>query len=118
MKNPGSATSAQTAAVPAMTVLGYAVPTTTGTPKVGQALTANEGTWTPDGVTFTYKWLAEGTAKTGATSKTYTPTAADVGKRIQVTVTGTKAGYLPTFVTSQATAAVMPATAAPVVNTV
>lgn len=118
MKNPGSATSAQTAAVPALTNLGNATPTITGTPKVGQTLTANEGAWTPDGIAFTYKWLAEGTAITGATAKTYVPTAAEVGKRIQVTVTGSKAGYLTTFATSQATAAVAPAVAVPVANTV
>ncbi|KAA1395788.1 hypothetical protein [Aeromicrobium ginsengisoli] len=118
MKNPGAATSAQTVAVPALTNLGYAVPTITGTPKVGQTLTANEGAWTPDGITFTYKWLAEGTAIAGATAKTYVPTAAEVGKRIQVTVSGSKAGYLTTFVTSQATAAVVPAVAVPVANTV
>ena len=118
MKGSASATSAPTAAVPALTSLGYAVPTITGTAKVGQTLTANEGTWTPDGVAFAYKWLADGTAITGATAKTYVPTAAEVGKRIQVTVIGTKAGYLTTFATSASTAAVVPAVAAPVVNTV
>jgi hypothetical protein len=118
MKSPGSATSAATAAVPAMANLGYAVPTITGTPKVGETLTADEGTWTPDGVAFTYQWRADGTAIAGATAKTYVPTAAEVGKRVQVTVTGTKAGYRTTFATSQATAPVAPAAASPVVNTV
>ena len=116
MKASASATSAQTAAVPAMTILGYAVPTIGGTPKVGETLTANEGTWTPDGVTFAYQWRAAGAVITGATAKTYVPTAGDVGKRIQVTVTGSKAGYLTTFATSASTAEVAPATAVPVVN--
>lgn len=118
MRTSASATSAPTAAVPAMTNLGYAVPTVTGTAKVGETLTANEGTWTPAGVTFTYKWWSAGVAISGATAKTYVPTAADIGKRIQVTVTGSKAGYLTTFATSAGTAAVVPAVASPVVNSV
>ncbi|MEV7398033.1 hypothetical protein [Aeromicrobium sp. NPDC092404] len=118
MTASASATSPQTAAVPAPTALGHAVPTITGTPKVGETLTANEGTWTPDGVAFTYQWRAEGAPISGATARTYAPTAADVGKRIQVTVTGSKPGWLTTFATSAATAAVVPAAAQPVVNSV
>ena len=49
-----------------------------------------------DGVgTFSYKWLADGTAISGATSSTYTLTASEVRDAISLTVTFTDdEGYL------------------------
>ena len=70
------------------------VPTITGTPQVGQLLTAVPGTW-DDGVTLDYQWTADATDISGATTSAYTPAPADVGKVIRVEVTGTKAGYAP-----------------------
>jgi putative cell wall-binding protein/peptidoglycan/xylan/chitin deacetylase (PgdA/CDA1 family) len=63
--------------------------TITGTAQVGQVLTANPGTWTPAPTTFTYQWLRNGAAITGATNSTYTLTTADQSARITVRVTGT-----------------------------
>ena len=68
--------------------------TITGTPQVGQLLTAVPGTW-DDGVTLDYQWTADATDISGATTSAYTPAPADVGKVIRVEVTGTKAGYAP-----------------------
>lgn len=65
----------------------------TGSWKVGRTITANPGTWTASGVTFSYKWSRNGTAIAGATKATYTPTSKDVGQRMTVTVTGKKTGY-------------------------
>ncbi|WP_052226559.1 hypothetical protein [Microbacterium mangrovi] len=69
-----------------------AAPTIAGTAKVGATLTARPGTWTT-GTAFTYRWYASGTAISGATRSTFTPTTAQRGKTITVVVTGTKAGY-------------------------
>ncbi|KQW49401.1 hypothetical protein ASC77_12080 [Nocardioides sp. Root1257] len=81
------------------------VPTITGTPKVGVALTAAPGTW-DDGTELAYQWFADDEAVDGATGTTYTPGAGRVGDAITVKVTGTKAGYEPTTRTSEATEAV------------
>lgn len=89
-------------------VVNTVAPTVTGTPKVGQTLTAKTGTWTPTGVTFTYEWLADGEAIAGATATTYKPVAGDLGKKISVAVTGAKAGHDSASKTSIETAAVTP----------
>ncbi|PPF35142.1 hypothetical protein C5C10_08050 [Rathayibacter sp. AY1A3] len=99
-------TSAKTSAVVAGT-LSAATPAITGTAKVGSTLTAKPGTWGPSPVALTYQWKANGTAISGATSATYKPTSATVGKKITVTVTGKKADYTTATRTSAATAAVV-----------
>jgi len=71
-----------------------ASPTISGTAAVGSVLTAKPGTWSPSGVTLTYAWK-RGTT-TVSTRSTYVPVAADVGKRLTLTVTGSKAGYTTT----------------------
>jgi hypothetical protein len=50
--------------------------------------------------------LASCTNISGATTNTYTPVAADVGKRLRVIETVSKAGFDNLSVTSQASAAV------------
>ncbi|RFA08295.1 hypothetical protein B7R54_02940 [Subtercola boreus] len=86
-------TSAPTATV-AKGSLTTTVPTISGTAKVGTVLAAKRGTWGPTPITFTYTWKRSGTAIAGATGATYTPVAADAGKTLIVTVTGTKSGYV------------------------
>ena len=86
--------------------LAGAVPTITGTPKVGSTLTANPGTWSPAPVTLTYQWYRSGTAIIGATAATYTPTAADAAKTLTVRVTGSRTGYTTLTKTSPATTAI------------
>jgi len=83
-------------------------PTVSGTPKVGQTLTANVGTWTPTGATFTYQWLADATEISGATASTYKLAAGDADKEISIEVTGAKAGYNSATEASVETAAVGP----------
>ena len=71
-----------------------APPRITGTPQVGQTLTAQNGQWRgTDPMTFTYQWLrcdangANCVNIAGATAKTYVVVAADVGRRLRVRVT-------------------------------
>jgi hypothetical protein len=83
----------------------------TGTPQVGQTLTA--GALTPSGATATYRWQSATTSGgtyadiTGATGTTYTLVAGDLGKYIKVVATGT--GNYTGTVTSAAAGAVTPA---------
>ena len=71
-------------------------PTITGTPQVGQTLTAQQGEWRgAEPITYAFQWRrcnAEGAACVniaGATARTYVVTAADVGSRLRVRVTAT-----------------------------
>ncbi|GAA5038830.1 carboxypeptidase regulatory-like domain-containing protein [Microbacterium fluvii] len=67
-------------------------PTLPKTARVGSSVTVSTGKWTA-GTAFTYAWSRNGERISGATKSSYTPTAADRGKRLSVTVTGKKAGY-------------------------
>ncbi|MDR1824789.1 MAG: hypothetical protein LBR27_05585 [Bifidobacteriaceae bacterium] len=74
--------------------------TISGEARVGSTVTANAGTWVPVPDSYTYKWKLDGKAIPGATQVTYTPVAADVGKRLTVVVTGQKVGYTTALKTS------------------
>jgi subtilase family serine protease len=71
-----------------------AAPAITGTPRVGQTLTASTGSWSPSG-TYTYQWQHSTSATSGwsnvvsATGSTYTPVAGDTGASLRVGVTAT-----------------------------
>jgi len=68
------------------------VPTIAGTVTVGSVLTANAGSWGPEGVALAYQWKVDGQAIAGATASTYTISGDYVGKTLSVTVTGSKEG--------------------------
>ena len=103
-----------TVATPDMT--NTAPPTVpAGAPVVGVAVTADPGTWNPTGATFGYQWKANGADISGATSQSYTPVGADVGKTLSVAVTAHKSGYNDATVTSNATAAVTAPSQAPAI---
>jgi hypothetical protein len=93
-------------------------PTISGTATVGSTLTANAGTWTGTGITFTYQWLscdasgANCSPITGATTTKYVIANEDVGHTLRVAVTGTDATG-PRTVTSAQTATVTAATSPP-----
>jgi hypothetical protein len=78
-----------------------------GTAAVGDTLTVRPGTWRPAGVALAYQWLAEGTPIKGATRTTLKLTAAEAGRKIQVRVTGTKAGCITAAATSASTSPVI-----------
>jgi len=83
-----------------------ATPKITGTVKVGSKLTATAGSWGPSPVTLKYQWKANNVNISGATATTYTLPATRKGKRITVTVTGSKTGFISLARTSAATATV------------
>ncbi|MFI9488027.1 S8 family serine peptidase [Promicromonospora sp. NPDC052451] len=88
---PTAVTSAPTPVVQ-KTAIKAAAPTISGTVRVGSTLRALSGTWT-SGTRFTYQWKVNGTAISGATKFTFTPRAADRGKQLTVTITGSRRGY-------------------------
>jgi immune inhibitor A len=102
-----------------VTVSKKAAPTATkavavsGTPTVGQTLTATPATWSADG-TSTFTWQAGGTQV--GTGPSYVLKPADTGKTITVTETRSSTGMADGTSTSVATAAVAPATTAMTVD--
>ena len=66
-------------------------PTIQGTAAVGQTVLAATGQW-DSGVTFTYQWLRNGSAISGATRSTYTIGSTDLSARLSAQVTGSKDG--------------------------
>jgi hypothetical protein len=87
----------ETRAVLPIVQVGAAPPKVTVAPAVsgptvyGNTLTATAGTYTNAPTTFTYQWLRDASVIPGATSNTYTTTAADVTHRIRVVVTAANA---------------------------
>jgi hypothetical protein len=79
-----------------------ATPTITGKGAVGQTLTASAGSWKPSPVTLSYQWKRNGVAIPKATATTYKLVSGDAGKKITVSVTGAKGGYVNQTKTSAA----------------
>ncbi len=94
-----SKTSAPTAAITGGEFVSTPTPSINGTGRALSALGAVPGQW-DDGTTLTYAWSANDAPINGATASTYTPTIAQIGASITVTVTGTKPGFPTTSKTS------------------
>ena len=78
-------------------------PQVSGTPRYGEVLEADGGSWNTKGLELTYEWLRDGALIRGATRASYEIGRADIGKRISVRVTAVKAGREPAQATSSAT---------------
>ncbi|MHA7281701.1 hypothetical protein [Arthrobacter sp. TMS2-4] len=96
-------------------VLTAPTPVINGTATVGSKLTVSPGSWTPGPVDLAYSWFANGLPISGASSATYAPSTAVVGKSLTVRVTGQKPGYPPVSRTSTPTS---PVTLPPLVSPV
>ncbi len=81
--------------VPALLPPIATTPTTiTGTPQVGEVVTATAPVWDQQGVTTTYQWLRDGESITGATTQTYTLTGDDFGTMVSVRAIGANGSLL------------------------
>ncbi len=88
-----------------------AKPTISGTPRVGEELTASNGTWTGGATSFTYQWQRCTSSTTcanvdGATARTYGVRSADVGNTLRVAVTAHNASGSTATASSDQTATV------------
>lgn len=96
----------RSSATTAVKVVGSApTPRIGGARAVGRTLTLTRGTW-PRGTTTRYRWYADGKAVSGATRSTFRVPSGAAGKRITVSVTGTRPGYATVTRTSTPTARV------------
>jgi hypothetical protein len=92
----GEADSSTTVPVQGVAPANATAPTVSGTPRQGDALSADKGTWTGSTpLSYAYTWQRCTTtgspcaAIAGATSATYVPTSTDVGAKLRVIVTAT-----------------------------
>ena len=108
-------TTAITAATSSAAPKNTSPPTISGTPRVGQVLTASTGSWSGSPTSFVYRWqdcnldAVVCTDISGAVAKTYSVRASDVGFRIRVVVTAKNAKGSATAA-SAPTAAARPTT--------
>ena len=96
-----SATSASVVVTGASMTAGK--PAISGTRAVGSTLAIVPRAWVPADAALTYQWTRNGTAIAGATKSTYRLVAADAGRTLAVTVTGTSAGFEPATISSAGT---------------
>lgn len=85
---------AATAPVQKASFASVSAPTIGGTPRLGQVLTVDPGTSTPEAGTVTVRWLRDGRPVPGAEATSYALTAADLGHHIAATVTHDRDGYV------------------------
>ncbi len=111
----GGAAVVSDAAAKGLGCLTAGKPSITGSASSGSTLTAKPGSWST-GTVFSYAWLANGKAISGATGSTLALTDGLVGKRISVVVTGRKSGYVTLVRTSAQTAPIARPNRTPPVN--
>jgi hypothetical protein len=88
---------------PATTLINSSPPVISGTPQVGNTLSASNGAWNVTPTSYTYQWKRNGNNISGATAFQYALTASDVGSNsITVTVTALRSGYTSGSATSSA----------------
>jgi len=77
---------------PVNTVLPVVSGDLIGAVTVGETLTTTNGTWTGEGISYTYQWRVGGVAVVGATGSTFDTTGRNVGDVVTVRVTATNGG--------------------------
>jgi alpha-tubulin suppressor-like RCC1 family protein len=103
----GQLTGPSVMVVAAPTVMTGQLPTaatapTFGAVRVGHPVSVSKGSWLPAPTAYGYRWRRNGVAIAGATKSTYTPTAADFGRLLSVTVTASRSGLVTGSSTSVA----------------
>jgi hypothetical protein len=89
---PSALSTTVTPVAPSLPIVEPEIPQISGSPLVGDTLSASTGNVTGETLTYTYQWLLDGVPITGATAVTYVITSADVGHQLSVLVTATNAG--------------------------
>lgn len=79
-----------------------------GTARVGEVVKVTTGSWTPAAVTLAYQWYAGSKKIKKATHKKLKLTTKQVGKKLTVKVTASRAGYVPLTVRTKPTGKVKP----------
>ncbi|WP_107765962.1 M6 family metalloprotease domain-containing protein [Nocardioides terrigena] len=92
---------APSSAPPVLTAAPTVGPSVTGDARFGTRLVVAAGTW-PGVTSHAYAWHRSGVPISGATAAAYTPSRADIGHPITVTVTGSGPGLAPGAATSAA----------------
>jgi surface antigen len=85
-------------------------PRTGGVPKVGGAVTATSGRWSPSPSSLTYRWFVDGRLLPRAKQPTVKLTSWMVGKRLRLTVVARRLGYPATSVSKIVTEEILPGT--------
>lgn len=88
-----AATSAAVTVAPGAAPRATAAPSVYGTVRVGTQVSVRPGTWSPAATSYAYQWRIDGARIRGAGAATYVPTAADLGKKLSVTVTAHRTGH-------------------------
>ncbi|GAA3552460.1 carboxypeptidase-like regulatory domain-containing protein [Nocardioides daeguensis] len=94
------------AVIPPATQAFTVRPSLTGTARVGETVTAQDGTWTDKPDRFTYRWFQFGSTTPIGTGKTLVVPPGAVGWALVVEVTAHKAGYADRAVLTVPTAPV------------
>lgn len=105
-------TSAWTSKVARATFTTAPAPAISGVSRVAMKLTATPGAWSPT-ATLKYQWYRVSSSGTStaikrATRSSYTPTAADKGRRLKVRVQGSRSGFVTATRYSKPTSPVLP----------
>jgi hypothetical protein len=105
---PGETTAGKDAqlAVYDTPIVNTAPPTISGTPKAGERLTSDPGTWSVGNIQFDYQWLANGSPIEDANHDTYDVSGAHVGETISVRVTASRLDHESGRATSASTSPV------------
>jgi chitodextrinase len=119
--NRGEATTVRsTASCPVLAPSNATPPAISGTAQVGHPLSASQGSWTASPTGYAFQWLrcdsagAGCSSISGATSSPYTPTSADAGRTMRVTVTASNSGGSTSATSGQtAVVAAAPASSCP-----
>lgn len=77
-------------------------PDVQGVPRVGSALKATTGRFTPTPTAVGYRWLRDGRTIKGAKGRTYRVVAKDGGHKLKVRVTARRAGFSTLIIRSKA----------------